>query len=293
MAEKTSLKARLLLNVFLLFCLVGLFLFIQFWPTDKVNTTISISELIPDEVDFIKIRRKEKREIILKKDINTWHMTQPYHTRVTEFQIDRILEIATAKSEHKINDYDRESFGFTSPEITVTINEQTFLFGLINQITNEQYLETQDTAYLIAPHLGYSIPGDLEKFFSHKLLSDDETPISIDFGSWKASQKSNGAWETTGLSPKDRDYDLSQDQLNQWVAGWQLTSSLSARPFEESFSGLEVKIQTSSGNLIDFHIIKNKRGHLFIRADEKMSYQLGEDAGNRLLDPFEVADPQS
>ncbi len=287
------MKARLLLNVFLLFFLAGLFLFIQFWPADKVTITVPISELIPSEVDFIKIRRKDKMEIVLKKDINTWRMTQPHHARVTEFQIDRILEIAMAKSEHKINDYDRENFGFTSPEITVTINEQTFLFGFINQITNEQYLETQGTAYLIAPHLGYSIPGDLEKFFSHKILSDDETPIAIDFGSWKASQKSNGSWETTGLSPKDRDYELSQDQLNQWVAGWQLTSSLTAQPFEESVTGLEVKIQTSSGNLIKFHIIKNERGHLFIRADEKMSYQLGEDAGNRLLDPFEVADSQS
>ncbi len=287
------MKARLLLNLCLLSFLLGLFMFIQFWPTDTVDRTVPISGLNTEDVNLIKVHRKNQEEIVIKRSGNTWRMVKPNHARVSEFQIDRVLEIVKARSAHKINDYDQEEFGFDLPDITLTINGQKFLFGQINQITNEQYLKTEGAAYLVAPHLGYSIPGDLEKFFSHKILSVDEIPTSIEFKSWKVVQEDNGSWKKVSLLPTSIDNDLSPDHLNQWVIGWKLTSSLTAQPFEGPLVGTKARVNTSSGTSVVFHIIKNERGHLFVREDEKMGYQLGEDAGNRLLDPFEVATPQS
>jgi len=284
------LKFRLFVNLGLLVAVVSLFLFIQFSPTTaEQDDTVRVSNLIESQIKNIKIVRKNRREIIMSKIDETWRMQKPFTARVSQFQIDRIIEIANAKSNYAIESDKKDHFGFNEPDIFVTINNQEFIFGDINKITNEQYMKTGGVVYLVAPHLGYSIPGEIEKFLSHKLLAIGEVPTAIAFNNWKVVQKEKGEWNVEGRLTGRGNLELSQDILNQWVMGWEITSSLSATALDQKFANKNIKIHTTSGKTIEFGIIKNTKGYLFVRKDEMMGFQLGEDAGNRLLDPYEIA----
>ncbi len=289
-AEKTSLKFRLLINLGLLVTVVSLFLIIQFSPiTEEQDDTVRISNLIESDIKNIKILRRNRQEIIISKIDETWRIQKPLTARVSQFQIDRIIEIANAKSNYAIESDEKDNFGFSQPDIIVTINNQEFIFGDINKITNEQYMKTEGVVYLVAPHLGYSIPGEIDKFLSHKLLGVDEIPSSIISNTWKVVQKEKGEWSVEGKLAKRENLDLSQDILNQWVLGWGITSSLSATSSDQKIINKKIKIRTTSGKTIEFGIIKNPKGYLFVRQDEMIGFQIGEDAGNRLLDPYEIA----
>ena len=289
-AEKTSLKFRLFINLGLLVTVVSLFLFIQYSPiTAEKDDTVRVSNLIESQIKNIKILRRNRQEIIMSKINETWRMQKPFTARVSQFQIDRIIEIANAKSNYAIESDEKENFGFNEPDVFVTINNQEFIFGDINKITNEQYMKTGGVVYLVAPHLGYSIPGDIEKFFSHKLLAIGEVPASITFNTWKVVQNEKGEWNVEGRLTERGNLELSQDILNQWVIGWGITSGLSSTPSDQKNTKKGIKIHTTSGKTIEFDIIKNPKGYLFVRKDEMMGFQLGEDAGNRLLDPYEIA----
>ena len=165
MAEKTSLKFRLFVNLGLLVAVVSLFLFIQFSPTTaEQDDTVRVSNLIESQIKNIKIVRKNRREIIMSKIDETWRMQKPFTARVSQFQIDQIIEIANAKATMPSNPIKKTSFGFNEPDILATINNQEFIFGDINKITNQQYMKTGGGEYLVAPHLGYSIPVKSKNF---------------------------------------------------------------------------------------------------------------------------------
>ncbi len=287
------MKSKFYINLFLFGFVISLIFFIKFWPTPKVDRSLPISDLQIKNIKSIGMLRKNRAEIKMRKSGETWHITSPVTARVSEFQIDRVLEIAEARSNYSTSQFDRISFGLNQPEIIVTINSQKFIFGNINTVTNEQYLETDGKLYLVATHLGYSVPDEPMKLLSRKLLSSDEIPQVISFKSWEVLQKNTGAWRVKGVIPKTHNMDISADSFNHWVKGWEMTSSLSTEFYQGALSGIKAIIETSSGKTIEFNIIKNDRGYLFVRLDEMIGYQLGNDAGKRLLDPYEIVASQA
>ena len=289
-AEKTSLKSRLIINLFLFLFGGFLLITIKFWPSEKTETSYQLSSMKSEDITSLKIARGQMK-ITMQKQNNIWRINTPFTARVSEFQLDRIFEILEARSSYFIDTLDRGDFGLISPDIIISFNDQTIKFGKINTVTNEQYLEMEGRIFLVPTHLGYSIPNEHSKFISHKILGEDETPISIDFGNWMASQQENGKWIIKGVldSPEEGEIDLSSELLDQWVLGWEMTSSLGTTPYKKNPSGRKIIVTTRSRKTIEFVINQNEQGYLLIRKDELMAYRVGHDAGNRLFSPHEIA----
>jgi len=142
----------------------------------------------------------------------------------------------------------------------------------------------------VRTYLGYSIPTDITKLLSRKLLADHEKPVSFDFGEWRVVKNDKGAWSIQGKSPGNHDLAPTPDELNTWAAEWQLASALSVAPDTAAPRGERVVIQFSNGDSATLRIVARKPEVQLLRVDENMRYQLGADAGGRLLDPYRVAE---
>lgn len=283
------MKSRLILNVVLLLALVGLGLYAYLAPEKKsTEPAFRISTLARGDISTIRIEYRGKSAIELEKREETWYMLAPFRTRADPFQVDRLLDIAQGNSGQKLPRDDLKRFNLDTALLVVTLNGMTFAFGSTNEVTNEQYLATEDAVYLVAPYLGYGAATDPAKYFSHKLLSEQESPVAFDFGTWKLVKNERGSWNVEGNPPKS-ETDLSADDINQWAAEWQMASSLDTQPHDGSRGRERIKLTLKDGRNISIEVMTRKPVINLVRSDENMRYQFGADAGARLLDPAVVA----
>ena len=282
-------KSRLLLNVALLAALLGLALYAYYRPTDSGEPEIRITPLSRNQIERVRLERRGTLDTEIEKRNGNWHMLRPYQTRVEQLQIDRLLDISSATASEQLANENLSRYGLDPASIIVTLNDQSFTFGNINEITNEQYLGTGDSVYLVRTYFGYGIPINATKLVSHKLLGSDETPVAFDFGHWQVVKGDNGGWSMQGKTAPNSDDVLSADTLNQWIAEWHLASSLSVTPNEGPARGERIVIQFSNGNSAEIRVLSRDPDVQLLRVGENMRYQFGAGAGGRLLDPYRVA----
>ena len=281
------MKSRLLLNLALLVALIGLGLYAYLRPKQEEPAGLAVSQVKRDEVTRIRLERRGAPTVELEKRDGHWHMLAPFKSRADGFQVDRLVDIAAATSKQKLPPTDLQRYGLAPAAVKVTLNDQAFAFGSLNEITNEQYVASGDALYLVAPYLGYGIPTDAARLLSHRLLGEDETPIGFDFGRWRATKDENGKWSIAGSPPK-KDAP-STDDLNRWADEWKLASSLSVEPHKGARGGDKVALTVRGGKVIHFMVLSRAPEVQLLRTDENMRYRLGTEAGTRLLDPWSVA----
>ncbi len=283
------MKSRLILNLVLLLALIAIGLYAYLRPTEDTEQGIRVSQLKREDVNRIRVQRDTTMDLRLEKRQGTWSVTQPLQTYAEPLQVDRLLDLtmATASAEFPAQNLSR--YGLDPASVTVTLNDQSFAFGDINEITNEQYLASEGRVYLVRTYHGYSLPTNVAELFGHKLLADHETPVAYDFGEWQVVRNDKGAWSIEGKIPPGHDVAPTPDELNVWVAEWQLASALSVTPYEAKPDGERVDIRFSNGERTTFHVLAREPEVVLLRIPGNMRYQLGADAGARLLDPYRVA----
>lgn len=284
------MKSRLILNLALLLALVGLGLYAYLRPGEEKKPEIAITQLHRADVDSVRIQRGAEMDVQMQKRNGAWLMLHPYQTRADPLQVDRLLDITLATASDMFPEENLARYGLEPAIATVTLNDQLFQFGSINEVTNEQYLSSDGNIYLVRTYLGYNVPLDVNKLLSHKLLGENEKPVAFDFGSWKAEKNDKGAWSLQGQLHPEREVTPTPDELNIWVAEWNLASALSVTPYQGKPHGERIEIRFIDGASATFQVLSRQPDVRLLRVEENMVYQLGTDAGGRLLDPYRVAD---
>lgn len=282
------MKSRLIVNLVLALALAVIALYAYFRPHGRTEPQLHLSQLKRQAIDRIRIERRGSEPIELEKRGGAWQMISPLHARADGFEVDRLLDIVTAASRQKLPRENLGRFNLDPAALVVTLNGEPFGFGSVNEVTNEQYVSAADGVYVVAPYLGYGVPANATKMLSHKLLGEEEAPVLFDFGAWKAVKDEKGSWKTQGTLPHEEPA-LTPDVLNQWSAEWKIVSSLSAEPFQGAHGKQRVTVKLRDGKTVAFEILAREPDVRLLRADENIVYQLGKEAGRRLLDPWLVA----
>jgi hypothetical protein len=249
-----------------------------------------LTQLKRDEINRIAVERRGSPSIQLEKRDGGWRILSPLQTRADPTQVDRLTDIATATVKHELPAGDPGLYDLKPPQVQVTLNDQTFAFGRVNDVTYEQYVATAGAVYLVAPLYGYGIPTEVTKLVSRKLLDEAEVPVGFDFGPYRIVRDDRGTWTVEGKSPAQQGKALSQDDFNRWADEWRLTSSLGAEPRRGARGKDRVVVKFKDGRKVAMEIVQKQPEFLLVRSDENMQYRLGAEVGRRLLDPRVVAE---
>lgn len=282
------MNSRVLVNLALALLLAGIALYAYLGTRQQPAPQPRVTTLKVEEITRIRVEHRGSPAIELEKRADGWRLTAPLTTRADRYQVDRITDIVNATSKQQLSVTDLSGFDLSPPQIRVVLNDQTFSFGRINEITNEQYLAVGDTVHLVAPLYGYGIPADPLKLASSRILGEDETPVSFDFGRHRFVRK-DGQWLSEGAAPPDRSGPLSQDDFNRWADEWRRTSALAVEPRKAGRGGERLTIGFSNGRSVSMQLLRQQSGLILVRTDENMQYRVGEEVGRRLLDPHVVA----
>lgn len=278
------MNRKLLLNALLALVVIGLGLWILYGPKEDKNeaekTAVAVSTLDPKTVNKIRIVRTGLPEFVLEKQGEIWVQTAPFKARTDNTQARRLLDLLNAKARSTLPAESLERFELSIPSARVWVGEQEFAFGMVNDLTTEQYLLTQGKVYLVAPTYGYGLPTREDALASRMLFAEDEGVQGVETSSVKIVMQ-DGKWVET---PPREGEALSQDDYARWIDDWRFASSTMSRPATNDGKGEKVKITLRGGKTLEFIIAKRAPELILVRPDEKMEFIFAPEMA-RMLNP--------
>lgn len=284
------MTSRSLLNLVLLAAVVSLALWVYFKPKPQGDTQeYRVSSLTAENAQSIRVEW-QGLNIVLQKAGERWHLTQPLQGRADEVKVGRILEILAATSPRRFPATELERFDLLQPAVRLRIDHESFGFGGLAPITNEQYVASGDNVYLLAPRYAAALPRQPADLLSPKLLAENEIPVAFELENIKVIQQ-DGNWRIT---PQKPGVALTQNEFNHWVQSWQqayaVGVTLSANAPDQTVAGNQsIKITLRDGNTMQLLILQQQPELILLRVDEGIRYRFPTETGRRLLDPYTAA----
>jgi hypothetical protein len=282
------MRTAWIVNLLLLAGVVGLAFYAVYRPNPQDNAPqFKLSELAPAAVEVVRIEPQGSTPIALERRGERWYMTQPLEARADQSQVQRVLDVLSAKAKDKLPATDLGRFDLAQPVMRVSFDDQTLSFGTVNPLTQEQYVLAGDSVYLL-PALYTSLPPSRpDRLLTHALLRDEETPVAFALKAFKLELKDD-KW---AVSPPAGNEAPSQDDLNRWVDGWRHASSLVTRPASNKAPAETIHVRLSDGRTLALGVISKDPDLILLRPDEGLEFQFSSDLGQRLLSRPEAPTP--
>jgi hypothetical protein len=272
------------LNALLAAAVVALGAFFYFRPARDAAVEHPLSALKPQEATSLRIERAGAAPILLDRKQDAWFISAPFAARADASRVQQLLAIVEARAVHRLPAGDRGRFGLEQPEARLVVDGQPFSFGMVSDITREQYVMSGNAVYAVHPRYGAALPLSAVQMASRQLFGADESPVRFALSDFAVEQR-NGKWM---LAP--RSADLSQDDLLRWVDEWRLASALRVESRSTARARDEIKIQLKNGGGFTLGILSREPELVLARSDEKLQYRFGAELAKRLLSPPAVAD---
>jgi hypothetical protein len=272
------MKSRIILNLVLFTLVLGIGLLLYFNPQSNAPSEYRLSTLQAGEIKRITIDKPAG--FSLEKRDGGWIITSPFKARADAVQVDRLLDILSASSKQRFPANDLARFDLDQPQARLTLGEQTFSFGALNPLTQDQYVATAGNVYLEPPRYGAAAAMPLNNLLNHQLLGDTEIPTAFDLPGYKLTRV-NGTWTVSPASAQ-----LSQDQLNRFADGWRHAYSIASEPAKPAPGAQQIKITLDKGGSLLLQILQKQPQLILLRDDEMIAYRFPDDVARRLLDPF-------
>jgi len=278
-AQAQDMSRAAWLNTVLAAAVVALGAFFFLRPAKEAGIEHPLSALKSRDALSLRVERTGAVPVVLEKKQDAWFITAPFTARADEGRVQQLLAIVQAQSSHRFPADDRARFGLEPPQARIVVDGHAFSFGLVNEITREQYVLSGDAVYPVHPRYGMALPSSAADAASRQLFAPGEVPVRIESKLFTVAQQ-DGKWVLTPGAG-----DLSQDDLIRWVDEWRLASALRVEPRLANGKREEIRIQLKSGSTVTIGIIARAPELVLARSDEKLQYYFRPELAQRLLSP--------
>ena len=279
MRQSFWLNVALLLGV----AVVGTYVYFQRPDTPP---DYAVSMLTPASVVALRIERPGVDAVALQKKGDDWFLVKPFAARADAFMVQRVLAILRARTRHRYPARDLARFDLDRPRVRLVVDGQSFDFGLLNELSREQYVLTSDAVYALPAHYGLALPTRPEALADRRLFAPGESPLAIAPPGF-AVMKKNARW---AVDPAPQG--SSEENVRRWVDAWRLAAALRIAPHEEGEAKESVRIELSDGKALALGILSRKPELILLRPDQRLQYYFAREFGARLLSPPGTASKQ-
>ena len=272
------MKNRQWLNVALLAAVAILALFAYFRPHQS-EPEHRLSVLKAADIKRIRIEIAGSPPFVLERAAAEWKLTTPVAARADGFQAQRLLAILDATSKDRLPAAGLARFDLNEPYARMSVDQQAFSFGAVNQVSREQYVLTQDGVYLVQLRYGAALPKSALQLVSKQLFAADEAPVAFEFKDFSLAQQ-DGKWV---MSPTAGD--LSPDDINRWVDEWRLASALAVQAADNRKPLTTINVRLRNGSDLTLAVLQREPELTLARSDQPFQYQFTGEIAKRLLAP--------
>jgi len=256
---------------------LGVFVWLKPPQTQQASFVLSASK--PAEARTLRLARKGKPFATLEKRGDEWMITEPVKAPADPLQVLRLLAVLEAKSGRHYPAADAAKFELDAPPSEITIDNQRFAFGAINNVTREQYVLTQEKIFAVELRFGAAVPADAMALLRKTILTPNETPVRFEFATFKVESDSK-KWFTTPSAG-----DVSQDDFNRWVAQWREGSGLRTEMADARKTASEVVIILKDSRKVALQVVQSTPELIVRRADLGLQFVFTEAVGKQMVSP--------
>ena len=149
-----------LANLALLLAVTGAGLWIYVKPSREALTMHALSARTPAQASKIRIEREGHPAIVLDRRGNEWRLAAPVSAEADAYAVERVLAILTARAPERYAAVNLDQFELERPRVRLTIDHESFAFGMTNPFSGEQYVLALGAVFPIAPRYGAALPLD-------------------------------------------------------------------------------------------------------------------------------------
>ena len=270
-----------IVNLLLLIGVAGLAAYAIWGRKEQRPPEHAVAAIKAAEIKRVVIEPRNGKGMILEKQGEDWFLAQPIQARADRGQVDRLLDLLSARSRERLPATDLQRFELDTPELKVRFDEHALAFGTTNPLSQDQYVLSGDSVYLLPAYYRSLVPQSPERVLAHALFRQDEKPVAFVLRGFRIEQR-DAKW---ALSPAPTQDQPSADDLNRWVDEWRLASSLLTQPADAAPAKETIEVRLADGRALKLGVRQREPELVLLRADEKLSFHFSGEMARRLLNP--------
>ena len=255
---------RLLINLVLLFCVIGLAVFLG---TNKeqeiIEPDVTLTDIYPDSIHRIHIERRDLDDIIFQKQNDHWHMQSPFNLPANPSRINVMLKLLQAHSYDHFSapDNDLTPYMLAVPAVSIVLNDKRIAFGDTNPPNKKlRYVLVKDTVHIINDSLFHQLQTSATFFLNQKLIPPGATIKAIHLPELTINNTGNGK---------------ISEAHQQIIKAWMHVESVYVGKYEEIEPIDTIKLELTSGEIIEFIILSARPNLILARPDTGIKYHIG------------------
>lgn len=255
---------RLLINLVLLFCVIGLAVFLG---TNKeqeiIEPDVTLTDIYPDSIHRIHIERRDLDDIIFQKQNDHWHMQSPFNLPANPSRINVMLKLLQAHSYDHFSapDNDLTPYMLAVPAVSIVLNDTRIAFGDTNPLNKKlRYVLVKDTVHIINDSLFHQLQTSATFFLNQKLIPPGATIKAI---------------HLPELTIGNTDSGKVTRAHQQIIKAWMHVESVYVGKYEEIEPIDTIKLELTSGEIIEFIILSARPNLILARPDTGIKYHIG------------------
>jgi hypothetical protein len=275
------MPSRTLLNIALFLTIVLLAVYV--YETDQLEQASSTSEqltqLSAEDVTQIHIRHHQRR-IELKRKHGKWHMLEPINIEANSFRIDTLLNVLNTVSHaaYATTDIELDKFGLSEASTSISFNDISIDFGIVNPINNYRYVRVGDSVHLIDDHYYPLLSSQTGTLVARELIAADTVIDKLVLPEQTLYRDESGLWHSSAK--------IDPDAINETLHHWQHSQAFGVHNYmqREPLATISVYL---SGNAepVQFYVTDDEPWLIIARPDLDIEYHFNLEFYDRLLRP--------
>ena len=268
---------RLLINLVLLFCVIGLAVFLSTNKEQEAKNgklreqVVTLTDINPDSIHIIHIERRDLDDIIFQKQGDHWTMQSPFNLPANPSRIRVMLKLLQAHSYDHFSapDNDLTPYMLAVPAVSIVLNDMRIAFGDTNPLEEKlRYVLVRDNVHIINDSLFHQLQTSATFFLSPMLIPPDTSIKAI---------------QLPELSIENTEDETLSDAHHQIVNSWNQVESISVRKYEEIEAIDTIKIELKTGELIEFIIVSDRPNLILARPETGIQYHISNTVSDGLF----------
>lgn len=275
------MQSRSLLNIALF--LVVVLLAVYIYDTDKKEQASSESEqltqLSADEVTQISIQHNQ-RQIKLRREGGKWRMLQPIDIAANSFRIDTLLNMLKTVSHtaYSAAELELDKYGLSEASTSISFNNITIDFGVVNPINNYRYVRINDTVHLIDDHFYPLLSSQTGTLVARELIDGDAIIDKLVLPQQTLYRDENNLWHSSD--------NTDPDAISETLHHWQHSQAFGVHNYMQRESLADISVHMAGNSEpIRFYVTDTDPWLIIARPELDIEYHFNLEFHDRLLKP--------
>ena len=213
-------------------------------------------------------------------------MLRPIRIDANAFRIDTLLNMldTVSHADYPVIDLELGRYGLSDAGTSISFDNVTIDFGIVNPINNYRYVRVGDTVYLIDDHFYPLLSSQTGTLVARELLSGDAEIVKLALPELTLYRDENKRWHSNG--------DINPDTINDTLYHWKHSQAFGVHNYmpRESLADISVFL-SGDPEPVHFMVTDTDPWLIIARPDLDIEYHFNLEFYDRLLNPGAGSEP--